>query len=169
MKLYRYNSKNRNDRKFNCTWTEKNPNAIKYYATNLDYAEDYRYVYFENGDINYECELETIEIKDLNLFDMNNNYSMLKSYKTYINDQINGMRPVYESILSSMKKKKDIKMWSKKVDDLNNGNTELELIKGLVYHEFQLLSDFKYQNILVSELKEMGFDGYITKNEVAIF
>ena len=169
MKLYRYNSKNRNDRKFNCTGTEKNPNAIKYYATNLDYAENYRYVYFENGDINYECELEAIEIKDLNLFDMNNNYSMLKSYKTYINDQINGMRPVYESILSSMKKKKDIKMWSKKVDDLNNGNTELELIKGLVYHEFQLLSDFKYQNILVSELKEMGFDGYITKNEVAIF
>lgn len=169
MRLYRYNSKNRKDRKFNRTGIEKNPNSIKYYATNLEYAENYRYVYFENGDINYECELEVIEINDLNLFDMNNNYSMLKSYKTYINDQINKMRPTYESILSSMKKKKDIKMWSKKVDDLNNGNTELELIKGLIYHEFQSLSDFDYQNILVSELKEIGFNGYITKNEVAIF
>jgi len=169
MRLYRYNSKNRKDRKFNRTGIEKNPNYIKYYATNLEYAENYRYVYFENGDINYECELEVIEINDLNLFDMNNNYSMLKSYKTYINDQIDKMRPTYESILSSMKKKKDIKMWSKKVNDLNNGNTELELMKGLIYHEFQLLSDFNYQNILVSELKEMGFNGYITKNEVAIF
>jgi len=48
-------------------------------------------------------------------------------------------------------------------------NSEDELIANLFRNEFQELSDFERQNELVAELKALGFDGYTTKNEIAIF
>ena len=63
MKAFRYNSTNREDRKFNTTGMEKNPNKLNYYASNLQYAEAYKYICNEEGDVLYECELETVEIE----------------------------------------------------------------------------------------------------------
>ena len=48
-------------------------------------------------------------------------------------------------------------------------NRENELISNLISNEFQTLSDFDRQNELVAELKTLGFDGYTTNNEIAIF
>ena len=42
MKAFRYNAPKREDRKFNTTGMEKNPNKLNYYASNLQYAEAYK-------------------------------------------------------------------------------------------------------------------------------
>ena len=59
------------------------------------------------------------------------------------------------------------KMWVKAIANLEK--REDELISTLKADEFQQLSDFSRQNELVAELKAAGFDGYVTKNEIAIF
>lgn len=61
----------------------------------------------------------------------------------------------------------DLEKWAKHIDDLKN--REQELISNLFCNEFQPLSDFNRQNELVAELKALGFDGYTTNNEIAIF
>lgn len=167
MKAFRYNSKNRDDRKFNSTGSEKNPNMLKYYALNLKYAEAYKYVYDEDGEILYECELETYDIEDVNLFDMTKYYHTTKAYKTYINDEIGKQLKDYSRFYREAKTKKDKKFWKTQIENLSF--REEELIGNLFAGEFQALSDFDYQNMLVEELKRNGFDGYITNNELALF
>ena len=166
MKVYRYNTQKREDRKFNTTGMEKNPNKLNYYASNLQYAEAYKYIYNEEGDVLYECELETIEIEDANLFDMAKLYHTTKSYKTYINDKIGSQLKDYSRFLLEAKTKKDKKLWASQIDNLSF--REEEIIRSLVANEFQALSDFEYQNILVAELKSKGFDGYFTANEIVL-
>ena len=61
----------------------------------------------------------------------------------------------------------DLEKWAKHIDDLKD--REQELILNLFCNEFQPLSDFERQNELVAELKALGFDGYTTNNEIAIF
>jgi hypothetical protein len=39
----------------------------------------------------------------------------------------------------------------------------------LQHTNFQALSDFENQNTLIAELTAAGFDGYITRDEIAIF
>ena len=167
MKGYRYNSEKREDRKFNTCGKEKNPNNIKFYASNLKYAENYKLIYNEDGEVVYECSLEVVDIKGVNLFDMAKDFKKLSTYKNYIASEIGAQRRDYTRFMNNAKKASDRKMWAKQIDDLKN--REQELISNLFCNEFQPLSDFERQNELVSELKSLGFDGYTTKNEIAIF
>ena len=167
MQAYRYNTKYREDRKFNLTGREKNPNRVKFYSSNLLYAERYKYVYYPDGDINYECELEIKEIDSVRLFDMQKDFASLKAYKAFVRDQIEIQHKDFTLFLEKSKTTKDINFWQNEIEKLQSKETEI--IKYLIDNEFQSLSDFEYQNILVKELKQMGLDGYFTKNEVAIF
>lgn len=167
MKAYRYNARNRKDRKFNNCGSEKNPLNVKFYATNLEYAEAYRFVHFEDGSVNYECELETTDVAIENLFDMCAGFQNTKSFKTYINEKIGQQMSDYTEFLNNAKTKKDIELWDKEIANLKNRKSEL--IDMLKSNEFQGLSDFHYQNILVEELKSLGYKGYLTTNEIALF
>ena len=69
--------------------------------------------------------------------------------------------------MNNAKKASERKMWAKHIDDLKD--REQELISNLFCNEFQPLSDFERQNELVAELKALGFNGYATSNEIAIF
>lgn len=169
MKAYRYNSKKRSDRKFNTTGREKNPNGILFYATTLEYAENYKYVYFENGDVNYECELEIVEIENENLFDMEQNVGSLAVFHKYMENTLSRQRSDYELFFNSATTKKEKKMWQKNIDNTNNGVFYAEILESLRKHDFQFLSDFDAQTSLIDELKKIGFRGYFTKKEIAIF
>lgn len=158
MKVFRHNVENRNERLFNNTGNEKNPNAINFYATNLEYVEKYR---TENSTIN------TYEVSEENLFDMNENFSTLKAYNTFIANEIGNQMRDYTRFMNEAKKVKERKMWAKSIEDLKN--RESELILFLKTTEFQSLSDFDLQNVLIAELKEKGYRGYRTNNEIAIF
>lgn len=165
MKAYRYNAKQRTDRKFNNCGREKNPNAIQFFATNMAYAERYKFITDENGEVSYECELHIKNIT-ANLFDMNANYSTLQTYKTYIGSQIGAQLKDYTRFMNKAKTKKESKMWKCQIEQLLEREGELESM--LIATEFQVLSDFELQNMLVAELKALGFQGYRTKNEIAL-
>lgn len=167
MKAFRYNSEKRSDRKYNNCGKEKNPNAIKYYATNMEYANNYKYIYSEDGEVVYECALEVVEIENVNLFDMTNNFKNLKTYNNYIASEITLQMNDYTRYMNNAKKASERKMWAKQIEELKN--REQELISYLFHSEFQPLSDFEIQNELIVELRQLGFDGYATKNEIAIF
>nr|DAE63562.1 MAG TPA: hypothetical protein [Caudoviricetes sp.] len=167
MKAFRYNAPKREDRKFNTTGMEKNPNKLNYYASNLQYAEVYKYICNEEGDVLYECELETVEIGAVNLFDMAKLYHTTGVYKTYINDKIGRQLKDYSRFLLEAKTKKDKKLWTAQIENLFS--REEEIVRSLIANEFQALSDFEYQNILVAELKSKRFDGYFTANEIVLF
>jgi len=167
MKAYRYKSENRSDRKYNNCGKEKNPNAVKCYASNMEYANNYNFIYNEDGDVVSECTLEVVEIENVNLFDMANNFKSLATYNNYIASEIGAQLRDYTHFMNNAKKASDRKMWAKNIDDLKN--REQELILNLFCNEFQPLSDFERQNELVAELKALGFDGYTTHNEIAIF
>lgn len=169
MKVYRYNAKNREDRRYNCTGREKNPNNVQFYATSLEAVKPYKYVYDADGDVDYECELEIREI-EANLFDMENNSQNLTTYRKYVDSKIGTMRSDYEFYLNQAieaKDKKRIKMYKGFIFDLDN--EEINLIKILKSENFQGLSDYELQNDLIAELRTLGFEGYITNEEVAIF
>ena len=167
MKTYRYNSENRSDRKFNNCGKEKNPKSVKFYASNMDYANKYKFIYNEDGEVVAECTLEVVEIENSNLFDMANNFKSLNTYNNYIASEIGAQLRDYTHFMYNAKKASDRKMWAKQIDALKN--REQELILNLFCNEFQPLSDFERQNELVDELKALGFDGYTTYNEIAIF
>ena len=167
MKAFRYNAPKREDRKFNTTGMEKNPNKLNYYASNLQYAEAYKYICNEEGEVLYECELETVEIGAVNLFDMAKLYHTTEVYKTYINDKIGRQLKDYSRFLLEAKTKKDKKLWTAQIENLSS--REEEIVRSLIANEFQALSDFEYQNILVAELKSKRFDGYFTANEIVLF
>lgn len=168
MKLFRYNSKKREDRKFNTTGREKNPNNVKFYAKSLEYANKYKYVYYPDGDINYECELQVVNINDnVRLFDMNSNFMLIQTYRDYISDDIAPQLRDYTRFLKEATTKKEAKIWQDNLDKLKG--REIERQSFLKSVEYQCLSDFEYQNTLVKELKELGYDGYYTDNEVALF
>ena len=165
--VYRYNSKKRSDREFNNTGIEKNPNAINFYATNLSYAEKYKFVYLEDGDVDYVCSLEEKEISTENIFDMSSNFESLATFQNYINNEIGLQLRDYTRFLNESKTKSDKKLWMEQIAQLEN--RKAELVDNLFRCEFQTLSDFDRQNELVNELKSKGFNGYKTKNEIAIF
>jgi hypothetical protein len=167
MKAFRYNSENRSDRKYNNCGKEKNPNAVKFFALNMDYANNYKFIHNEDGDIVYECVLEVVEIENVNLFDMSNDFKSLSTYNNYIASEIGAQMRDYTSFMNNAKKASDRKMWSNQIEQLKN--REQELISNLFCNEFQSLSDFERQNELLAELKALGFNGYITNNEIAIF
>lgn len=167
MKAYRYNSQKREDRKFNTCGREKNPNALKFYATNMTYADKYKFVYNEDGDVVYECQLEVVEVENVNLFDMANNFKTLATYNNYIALQIGQQMRDYTRFMNNATKAKDRKMWANQIEALKV--REQEIVSALFYKEFQQLSDFEIQNELLAELKSLGFEGYKTKNEIAIF
>ena len=167
MKAFRYNSEKRSDRKYNNCGKEKNPNAVKFYATNMDYAKKYKYIYNEDGDVFAECKLEVVEIENVNLFDMPNNFKTLATYNNYIADEIDTRMRDYTYYMNKAKKASERKKWANRIEQLKN--SEEELIANLFRNEFQELSDFERQNELISELKALGFNGYITENEIAIF
>jgi hypothetical protein len=167
MKAYRYNSENRSDRKFNNCGKEKNPNAVKFYASNMEYANNYKFIYNEDGDVVSECTLEVVEIENVNLFDMANNFKSLATYNNYIASEIGTQFRDYTRFMNNAKKASERKMWANQIEQLKN--RENELISNLISNEFQPLSDFERQNELVAELKALGFDGYTTHNEIAIF
>lgn len=166
MKGYRYNSKKREDRKFNTTGREKNPNNIKFFARSIESAEPYRIVRDEEGFEMYECELQVEEVEG-NFFDMEANFRSLETYKQYINTEVGMQRRDYTEFLNNAKTAKDKKHWSKMIAELDN--REAELIAGLQRTNFQFLSDGEMQYTLIPELEEKGFDGYITRDEIAIF
>ena len=167
MKAFRYNSKERSDRKFNTCGKEKNPNNIKFYATNLNYADNYKYIYNNDCEVIYECSLEVADINTDKLFDMNANYSTLTTYNNYISSQISIQLNDFTTFMNNAKKASERKMWANQIEDLKK--QDVVLTNNLVRNEFQLLSDFERQNELVAELKALGYNGYITKNEIAIF
>jgi hypothetical protein len=167
MEVYRYNTKNRQDRNFNNCGEEKNPNAVSFYATNMAYADNYKFIYNEDGEVALECNLEVAIVDATNLFDMNKNFYSLTSYSNYINSQVEKQMNDYTNFMNNSKKLSDKKMWANQIEALKNRGEELT--STLISNEFQTLSDFSRQNELVSELKNLGFDGYKTKNEVVIF
>ena len=166
MKVYRYNTKQRTDRKFNTSGREKNPNNIRFFVRSLEAAEEYRYVYSEDGDIIYECELQVEEVEG-NFFDMEANFRSLDTYKNYINAEVGIQRRDYTEFLNNAKTQKQKKHWEAQIANL--ANRESELVDRLKAFNFQFLSDGEIQHDLISELKGKGFDGYITRDEVAIF
>ena len=168
MKLYRYNARNRSDRRFNTTGREKNPNSVKFYARSLDFAKKYETIYNEEGEELYKCELEIIDLDDdAKLFDMPKSFQETRSYKVYVSEKYNSMLSDYSLYFLRAKTKKEKNMWRENIDGLKD--IEKELAANLFANEFQELSDFKYQDILLAELKDAGFVGYFTKNEVALF
>jgi hypothetical protein len=167
MKAFRYNSEKREDRKFNNCTREKNPNAVKFYASNMDYANNYKYIHNEAGDVVSECTLEVVEIENVKLFDMAQNFKSLTTYNNYIASEIGEQMKDYTRFMNEATKPSVKKMWAKQIEALKN--RENELISNLFAHEFQPLSDFERQNTLIAELKYFGFEGYKTANEIAIF
>lgn len=167
MKAFRYNSENRSDRKYNNCGMEKNPNAVKFYASNMDYANNYKFIYNEDGEVVAECALEIVSIENVNLFDMANNFKSLSTYNNYIASEIGAQMRDYTRFMNDAKKASERKMWANQIEQLKN--RENELISNLIRIEFQKLSDFERQNELVAELKALGFNGYFTNNEIAIF
>lgn len=166
MKAYRYNAKNRKDRHFNNCGIEKNPNAVRFYASDLAYASKYQFINDEDGNVVYECELEVTEI-NANLFDMAAGYTSLAAYRQLVDGQIGKMMADYTKFRDTAKTAKERKMFQGFIDGL--ANEEASIVRGLIEREFQDLSDFELQNTLVAELKAMGFEGYFTKNEIALF
>jgi hypothetical protein len=169
MKAYRYNCKNRSDRRFNDTGKEKNPNAVKFYANNMAYADEYKYIYNRDGDIAQECTLEVVEIADdVKLFDMAANFKSLSVYKDYVAQEIEIQK---EWALRWMKTEKKIREKKKMQAEFDNAEfIATDRTDGLLRSfEFQSLSDYERQNQLIAELTAMGFEGYFTKNEIAIF
>lgn len=164
--VYRYNAKDRKDRSFNNCSSEKNPNMVKFYALNLEYASKYDSIWTKEGYHVYDCELEIAEING-NFFNMVENFASLSTYKNYISEKVEEMRRGYTDSRDNAKTKKDKKMFQGFIDNLVN--EEANLVKYLHMTEFQALSDFDRQNELVAELTEMGFEGYYTKNEIAVF
>lgn len=169
MKLYRYNTKKRTDRKFNTTGNEKNPGKVEFFSKSLEYAIKYKYTYTPEGDVNYECELEVIEIDGLKLFDLENNFKDLKTYRSFMDNELGTMLKDFNKMLLDAKKQKEKKRIKGLIEKIESGEEEKEKVIWLKNHGFQFLSDFEWQLQLISELKKMGFDGYETKEEVAIF
>lgn len=167
MKAYRYNTKKREDRRFNTCGAEKNPLNIKFYASNLTYADNYKCVYTRDGELDYTCELQITEITENNLFDMDANFGLLVTYKNYVTKLIGKQIAHYAEMMNKAKTNKDRKFWFGFISDLEKNETNI--IASLRGQEFQDLSDFTTQIDLVSELKSLGFSGYQTKNEIAIF
>ena len=165
MKVYRYNTKQRTDRKFNTSGREKNPNNIRFFARSLESAEPYRIVRDEEGFELYECELQVEEVNG-NFFDMEANFRSLETYKQYINSEVGMQLRDYTEFRNNAKTAKDKKHWNKMIAELDN--RENEIIASLQRTNFQFLSDGENQNTLIAELKSAGFDGYITRDEVAI-
>ena len=124
MKGYRYNAKQRTDRKFNTTGREKNPNNVRFFARTLEAAEPYRIIYDEDGFELYECELQVEEIEG-NFFDMEANFRSLNTYKNYINEKVGRQRRDYTEFLNNAKTAKEKKHWSKAIADLDNRENEL--------------------------------------------
>lgn len=167
MKAYRYNTNKRQDRRFNTCGAEKNPLAIKFYASNMTYADSYKFVFTCGGEVDYECELEVVEINNVNLFNMDANFNTLTTYRNYVNELIGKQLAHYTEMVNKAKTNKDRKFWLGFISDLTkNENSIAASLRG---QEFQDLSDFDMQLHLVAELKLLGFSGYATKNEIAIF
>jgi len=164
---YRYNTIKREDRKFNTCGAEKNPLALKFYASNLTYADNYKFVYNYDGEVNYECQLETVEVEISNLFDMDVNFASLDTYKNYVAELIGRQVAHYTEMANKAKKVSERKFWLNFIADTTKN--ENQVISSLKSQEFQNLSDFSNQLLLVSELKALGFSGYTTKNEIVIF
>lgn len=170
MKVYRYNAKERSHRHFNTTGKEKNPNRVKFYARSIDYAEKYKFIYTDDGDVWYECELEEVELDDnAKLFDLSSHFAETNAYKCYINDLLGKMTKDFSRYLLNAKKKRSKAMYARFLADIANGTAESEEVERLKRIEFQRLSDYQYQNVLVAELRDKGFQGYITANEIALF
>lgn len=167
MKVFRYNTVKRSDRKFNTCGAEKNPLNVKFYASNMDYADGYKFVFTNSGEVDYECQLQVVELSDVVLFDMDANFATLSTYKNYVSELIGKQVAHYTEMANKAKLVRERKMWLNFIVDLNkNENAIIASLKG---QEFQDLSDFSRQLELVSELKALGFNGYTTKNEIAIF
>ena len=168
--VYRYNTINRADRDYNNTGVEKNPNAIRFYAKSREYADSYKDIYSEDGEFIYQCELQIEEVDTSNLFDMNENFKELATYKNFINMRISVMRTGYKRELEraeSKKDKRDVELFQGFLDGLVE--EEKNIISRLKSSEFQSLSDFDIQNDLISELTDLGYNGYHTNKEIAIF
>ena len=108
MKGYRYNAKQRTDRKFNTTGREKNPNNVRFFARTLEAAEPYRIIYDEDGFELYECELQVEEVEG-NFFDMEANFRSLNTYKNYINEKVGRQLREYTEFLNNAKTAKEKK------------------------------------------------------------
>jgi hypothetical protein len=167
MQVFRYNARQRKDRKFNTCSREKNPMAVRFYATNMAYAERYRFVCNEEGEVIYECDLEVADVDTTNLYDMASNYKSLATFRNFVAESNDIMLKDYTEFLNAAKTVKERKMWAKQIAQLESNDAYY--VQQLRQQEFQQLSDFNRQCELVAELKAMGFDGYFTDNEVAVF
>jgi len=167
MQVFRYNAEQRADRKFNTTGREKNPNGVKFYARNVVYAEKYKSVFDEDGYKLYDCKLEVSEVEG-KFFNMESGFEMLATFAKYVATEIDAQLNDYNRYLAAATKKADKQLWGRQIADVK-ANRKNELAQALISNEFQQLSDFELQNDLIAELRAMGFDGYITANEVAIF
>lgn len=153
MKAYRYNHSDRNLRKFNQMGEEKNPNKVRFFGKTLEYAKGYELIIDEYGDIVEVGTLEVVEVTE-NLFDMNTDFYELKTFVKYAEEYLSAMRDLSENN----------KYFTFIYKDEYQG-----LVNMLRSGEFQELSDFDRQTELIAELKELGFDGYETKNEIALW
>lgn len=164
----RYDVPNREMRTYNTTGKEKNPNKISFYAKNEETANKYKTLFDDEG---YELDIPT-KRTDADLegrfFDMENEYKNTAAYSDYVEKEFTKMHNDYEKFKNEAKTKKQKKMWENNIKELEQ-NFENEAFLGLKGREFQDLSDFERQNILLKELTDAGYDGYETANEIAVF
>lgn len=61
-KVYRYDPKDRKHRHFNNLGREKNPNGLRFYASNMKYADKYRYIHMDCGrfGMSVNCKLRML-------------------------------------------------------------------------------------------------------------
>ena len=170
MTLYRYNAKKREHRKFNTTDREKNPLNVQFYSKTLEYANEYKFARDEEGNC-YECELVTTELgQDVKLFNMNENFKSLNTFVEYCKWCVSVMVEGFEFQLRIATTAKKRKHYTKMIEEFSDLEKEMERnARSLPFEQFQFLSDGEWQLMLAPELKSMGFDGYETEKEVAIF
>lgn len=181
--VYRYNSKRREDRAYNTTGKEKNPNAVRFYARSLEFAEPYRVIYNKEGFELYEAELETTEVDINSLFDMEANFRSLSTYNAYIENNREQQLKDYTSHLENWKhserpngkkitqkeRQRNIELFEGFIAECKSEDFHKGFDSGLMHSQFQSLSDFEYQDQLIAELRGLGYEGYFTTKEVAIF
>src|SRR5690554_2679504 len=101
------------------------------------------------------------------LFDMTSNFERLKTFAQWLDNEVRVAKTGYEVLLSRATTKRDQELWTRELSKIDEYRSSR--IRQLKLNEFQYLSDFDYQNALIAELTAMGYKGYFTEREIAIF
>lgn len=174
----RYDVPDRTMRKFNTTGREKNPLRVEFWARNEKTADNYKDVYdidgFNLSELNKDNpNFQTtrtdgkISGKFLNLPE---GYKKTKAYKDLENEWKRAyFRDAMSESMSKVGNTKKNQQSASKLFHSNMANLDKDISYNMLADDYASLSNFDRQNILAEELKDNGFDGYVTENEIAVF